>query len=380
MLEKNTNTLGIIFPNTYDKLVPELAGDRLIASIPFAGRYRLIDFILSSMVNSGIDNISVLVRQRYHSLLDHLGSGRAWDLVRKNGGLNIFPPFAQDTINASEGRIVPLEGISVFLKDAKEKYVVISDANFAANFDFNDMIEKHIKSGADVTMAYTREAIPQALLDMEGISKGLYFTYEMDGDRVTKMNVNPKTQGTVNLGLPVYVLERELLIEKVNEAYVNGNIYFERDVLVPQAGSMNLQGYLFDGYVARITSVKSFFDESLKLLDDDNRDALFSPGQVFTKVRDDNPTRYISGAQASNVLVADGCVIEGIVEDSIIFRGVKIGKGAKVKNCVIMQDTVIGDGARLENVITDKKAQIGVAKELRGSETFPVFVAKGQKV
>lgn len=156
MVNSNANALGIIFPNSYDSLVPELVAERLMASIPFAGRYRMVDFVLSSMVNAGIDNISVIVRKNYHSLMDHLGSGREWDLTRKNGGLNIVPPFAEKTVKVYNGRVEALASILDFLKDQKEKYVIMSEANLAANFDFKAMLNAHIESGADVTLAYAR--------------------------------------------------------------------------------------------------------------------------------------------------------------------------------------------------------------------------------
>ncbi len=165
MVRSNANALGIIFPNSYDSFVPELVGERLMASIPFASRYRMVDFILSSMVNCGIDNISIIVRKNYHSLMDHLGSGRAWDLTRKNGGLNIVPPFAEKTVKIYNGRVEALASILDFLKDQKEKYVIMSDANIAVNFDFNDLIEAHVASGADVTVAYEEHEIPSSLIE-----------------------------------------------------------------------------------------------------------------------------------------------------------------------------------------------------------------------
>ena len=159
MVNSNIDALGIIFPNSYDNRVPEFVSERLMASIPFASRYRMIDFLLSSMVNCGIDNISVIVRKNYRSLMRHLGSGRTWDLTRKNGGLNIVPPYAEKTVKVYNGRVEALASILEFLKAQKEKYVIISDTNIAANFDFSDMFKAHIESGADVTIAYKREEI-----------------------------------------------------------------------------------------------------------------------------------------------------------------------------------------------------------------------------
>ena len=381
MLKTNTSALGVIFSNTYDALVPELVNVRLMASIPFASRYRMIDFMLSSMSNCGISNIFVMVNNNYHSLMDHLGSGREWDLVRKNGGLNIFSPSAEKGSSTYyTGKVDPLADIIGLLRSQKEKYVVITDSNIAANFDFNAMIQAHIESGADVTCAYTEESLPESALKTKDNTKGFYYTYKIEDGRIKKIFVNNRDAGVQNFGMNIYVVDRELLISKIDNAFVHGKESFERDILIPEIESMNIQGYKFDGYAARISSIKSYFDENMKLLDDYNLDALFSPAPVYTKIRDDNPTRYVSGASCVNSMVADGCVIEGEVENSIIFRGVKVGKGAKVKNCILMQDTVLEAGACVEYLITDKNVHITAGKEMKGTDSFPFYIAKNHTV
>ncbi|MBQ1190127.1 MAG: glucose-1-phosphate adenylyltransferase subunit GlgD [Lachnospiraceae bacterium] len=379
MVNSNANALGIIFPNAYDSYVPELVNDRLMASIPFAGRYRMVDFVLSSMVTSGIDNISILVRNNYHSLMDHLGSGREWDLTRKNGGLSIYPPYSEKGMKVYAGRVDGLASILPTLKDQKEKYVILADSNIAVNFDFKAMLDAHIESGADVTVAYAKEEIPEAMIKNQDFSN-LYFTFRMDGNRINKIYINSEEKGVQNLSMNIYIIDREFLIKEITAAFVRGYVYFERDILAPNTDKFNIQGYEFNGYKARICDMKSYFDENMKLLKDENLDGLFAGNPIYTKVRDDNPTRYIAGAKGKNSLVADGCVIEGIVENCILFRGVKVEKGAKVKNCVLMQDTVVECGANLEYVITDKNVKVSVAQELRGTDSFPVYVAKGQTV
>lgn len=379
MVNSNANALGIIFPNSYDNYVSELVTERLMASIPFAGRYRMVDFVLSSMVTSGIDNISILVRNNYHSLMDHLGSGREWDLTRKNGGLSIYPPYSEKGMKVYAGRVDGLASILETLKDQKEKYVVMADSNIAVNFDFKAMLDAHIASGADVTVAYAKEEIPAAMKSNTDYSN-LYFTLKLEDGRVKKMYINSQEDGVQNLSMNIYIMDRELLINEITAAFVRGYVYFERDILAPKTDKLNIQAYEFTGYKARIYDMKSYFDENMKLLKDENLDGLFAGNPIYTKVRDDNPTRYIAGAKGKNSLVADGCVIEGIVENCILFRGVKVEKGAKVKNCVLMQDTVVECGANLEYVITDKNVKVSVAQELHGTDSFPVFVAKGQTV
>ena len=380
MISSKAEALGIIFPNSYDSLVPDLVSERLMASIPFASRYRMCDFIISSMVHCGIDNISILVRKNYHSLLDHLGNGREWDLARKNGGLNIVPPFAQKQIKVFSGRIEALESIRGYLMKQTEKYVILSDANMAVNFDFNTLLDAHIKSGADVTMVYRKQEIPQSLIRQSTDGMDLYYALGINGDRVSKIYINPKESGEMNFSLNIYVVERELLMRMVDEAYLHGDVYFVRDILEKKIDQMDVRGFCYDGYVAHIHDMNSYFEENMRLLKEENLNALFSGNQIYTKIRDDNPTRYINGAKAKNVMVADGCVIEGEVENSVLFRGVKIRKGAKVKNCVLMQDTVIEDNASVEYVITDKNVTISEGKSLTGNDTFQVYVAKGQVV
>ncbi|MCM1262799.1 MAG: glucose-1-phosphate adenylyltransferase subunit GlgD [Butyrivibrio sp.] len=380
MLNSDMSALGIIFPNSYDALVPELVNVRLMASIPFASRYRMIDFILSSMTHCNIGNVSIMVNNNYHSLMDHLGSGREWDLVRKNGGLNIFPPFAEKTSKPYIGRVEALAGILNFLKDQKEKYVIMTDTNIAVNFDFKAMIQEHIDSGADVTIAYNEQELPLGFVTAQLDDKCYYYTFEIEAGRVTKIYVNPQDLGVQNFSMNIYVIERELLIDIINTAFIHGQHYFERDVLLPLLSKLNVHAYRYDGYVARISDMKSYFDENMKLLDDYNLDALFSGAPIYTKLHGGDPTRYIDGAKVQEVMAADGCVIEGEVENSILFRGVKIAKGAKVKNCVLMQGTEVGAGANIEYLVTDKNVIISAGKEMKGTDTFPVYIGKSQTV
>lgn len=381
MIKSSTDVIGIIFPNSYDDLVPELVGVRLMASIPFASRYRIIDFILSSMTHAGIDNISVVVNKNYHSLMDHLGAGREWDLVRKNGGLHIFPPFAEKQVGGPYvGRAGALANLLGFLKSQKEKYVVMSDTNVVVNFDFNAMLRAHMDSGADLTIAYNEQELPKELLDYQTNDRIFYYTFDIEQGRIRKVSINPKATGVQNTSMNIFVIEREKLIELVSNAYMEGRSFFMRDVIMPQLGKLNVQAYKYTGYVARINGMKSYFEENMKLLDDYNLDALFSAAPIYTKIRGDNPTHYKDGAKVQNVMMADGCVIEGEVENSVIFRGVKVGKGARIKNCILMQDTVVEAGASVEYLITDKNVTISAGKELKGTDTFPVYIEKYKTV
>lgn len=379
MVNNNTKAMGLIFPNSFDALVSRMVKLRLMASLPFASRYRLVDFVLSSMSNCGIDNVWILPNRNYLSLMDHLGTGREWDLARKNGGVHIFPPYAESGTKVAPGRVGTLANILRLLKDQTEKYVFMADTNIAVNFDFKAMLAEHIATGADVTIAYNVQSLPESALSSSDVDKDLYYAFDIDNGRVTDIHVNP-TEGVQNLSMNYFVMEREVLINLVQEAFSHGMTHFTRDVLWAQRNELNIHAYKYEGYVSRIWSISSYFEENMKLLDDKNLDALFSGSPIYTKVRDDNPTRYITGAHVSNAMLADGCVIEGEVENCVLFRGVKIAKGAKVSNCILMQDTVVEEGARLDYIITDKNVTITAGKELKGTDTYPVYIVKHGRV
>ena len=380
MIKTNADAMAVIFPNNLDNMIPEIAEIRMIGSLPFASRYRVIDFYLSSLVNSGIDNITIMAKKNYHSLLDHIGSGREWDLVRKNGGITIFPPYAVKNSGVFNGWIEGLASIRPFLLFQKEEYIILTEADIVMNFDYASLLKTHIESGADVTILYNQDAMPEEVIEEGSPDKGMFYTLDLDGTRVVNIDINSRKRGPQNMSLNVYVAKRTFLIDAIDRAFMKGAVYLIRDLLIPMLKEMNVQGYRYDGYVARISDMKHYFRENMRLLEGDNLSQLFSGNPVFTKIRDDNPTRYKNGCSASNVLVADGCIIEGDIEDCILFRGVKIGKGAKLRKCILMQDTVVEDGAVLDHVIADKRVTISGQRRLSGSETLPIYIAKGQSV
>ncbi len=371
MLSQNTNALGILFPNNYDNTIPEMVTDRAMASIPFGGRYRMIDFALSSMTNSGINNVSVIVRKNYHSLMDHLGAGREWDLARRRGGLNIWPPFADKSIKLYNSRVEAIVSIIHFLEYQKESYVVLSDTNLAVNVDYKEILAEHQKSGADITMLYYKTEIPSG-------RRNDNCTVSMDENgRVNQFYFNDYRPGIQNLNMNIYVMERTTLIRLIKDAASRGLINFEREVLGMHVNELDIRALEFKGYVAHICNMKSYFDENMKLIEEKNLDALFTKNNpIYTKLRDDNPTRYLPGSKVVNSLVADGCRIEGTVENCVLFRGVVVEKGAVVKNCVLMQDTVVQADANLSCVVTDKNVTVTANKSLSGTDSYPVYVAK----
>lgn len=364
------STVGVIFSHINDDNLPEISRHRTMASVPFGGRYRLIDFALSNMVNSGITTVGIVVKHNYQSLIDHLGSGKEWDLARKDGGIILLPPYSDETEAPYTTRLEALMGITGFLTHRTEEYVVISDCDGIAHMDIADVVRCHEEKHADITMVYHEE---------KHVSSSYYMTLAPDETgRVKEIEINPKLCGNVNLYINVMVMSREFLINTIRDAVTRGFSSFGRDILTKNVDTLRIYGYRFTGYFAAVDCLKDYYAHNMELLNKCVRDELFGARDIYTKVRDSAPTRYLTGATVTNSLISDGCTIEGAVENSILFRGVKVGKGSVVKDCIIMQDTVIGSNVSLECVITDKNAVIRDGRRLAGCEEQPYFVPKGR--
>ena len=339
-----------------------------MGSVPYGCRYRLIDFQLSAMVNSGIGKVGIITKSNYQSLMDHVGHGRAWDLSRKNGGLYLLPPFNIGTTGIYSNKIEAISSAMNFLRNSEEEYVLMTDCNAIYNVDFTDMFERHEKSGADITIAYKHSPAP-------AIRELTKFELADDG-RIT--SISRRSDEEANYSLNVIFMRKSLLERLISEAIGLGYHSFTKDVLQKNINSLKIYGCEFNGYVKVIDGIQSYFEANMDLLKKENRKALFAKEKpVFTKVKDDVPAIYGLDSHASNSLIADGCVIEGTVENSVLFRGVHIGKGAVVKNCVLMQNTYISDDVKLNCVIADKNVVIKPNKNLSGDVKFPVFIGKG---
>ncbi len=373
-MTKGDKVLGIIFPNMHDNAIGELTKLRTMASVPFGGRYRLIDFTLSEMVAAGIDDIGLIVKRNYMSLMDHLGAGREYDLARKIGGLKVFPPFGETGVQVYTGKLQALSNVVGYIEKVGCDTVILADSGIVSSIDYKDVLDKHEKSGADITAIYAKEAI-----DPAGKTDNVVFNVEEDGT-ISKVFINDDTQEVVCNSMWAYVISKELLLKLVKEGVKQGLTNFERDVLQKIVGQLKVVGYEYKGVLKRITSLKNYFDANLDLINKDTMKGLFGDHPVYTKIRDDAPVRYTLGSEVKEVICADGCYIEGYVENSVLFRGVKIGKGAIVRNCVLMQDTVVEEGVVLENVICDKDVVITKEKKLIGDENLPVFVEKAARV
>ena len=371
--------VGLIFSNIHDNNIPELTKKRTLGSVPFAGRYRLIDFAISSMVNSGISKIGIVTHNNYQSLLDHLGNGKDWDLARRSGGIKILPPYISSFENAASNkyyssRLEALLGTVNFFNRCKEDYVVMSDCDVICNIDLNDVIEQHIKTEADITFV-TKLTTPAQHETVRVVE------CDEDGnltDILDQKNVCKQTRVYIN----VMVVKRTYLLNVLEIAISRGYTSFIQDVVRKNIGKENYKIYDYKGCYAHIGSMEGYFDCSMRLLDSKVREQLFGIKNrpVLTKIRNSAPTRYCSGAKVTNSVVAEGCVIEGTIENSIIFRGVHVGKGAVVKNSVLFQDTYVCSGAELNCVIADKNVMIKDNRKLSGHETMPFYIGKNMSV
>ena len=371
---------GIIFSNIHDNNIPELTMRRTVASIPFACRYRFIDFTLSNMVNSDIYNISVITHYNYQSLMDHIGSGKDWDLARRSGGIKILPPYitayANNVNSLYTTRLEALKSVNYSISRITDEYVVLSDCDVICNVDFNDMIEYHKKSGADMTFA-----VKNVELTREKAKNNMLLTSDENG-RITDVLVYPTDfEGRADITLNMVVVNTSYLRQIVTDSIAHDYKSLSRDIIARNYKKMNYRVYRYDGYFACISSFLDYYQHSMELLSNAKaREMLFNVENrpVYTKVRNSTPTYYSDKSSIKNSMVADGSYIEGTVENSIIFRGVKVGRNATVKNSILMQDTIVGDGAFLNYVITDKNVVLREGLMLCGADSQPFYVAKGK--
>lgn len=373
---RENKVMGIIFSDMHDNALGKLTERRTTGSVPFGGRYRLIDFTLSSMVNAGIHDIGIITKSNYQSLMDHVGAGRPWDLARKRGGLVIIPPFATQGNGIYRGRLEALYSGLSFINHNDAEYVLISDCDTIASVDYRAMIQHHIKSGAQITLlCHKEQVVPDMARDMVTLS------YDEQTNNVTDILVRPDSKGEQNVYMNTLIVERVLLERLVSEGKAHDQYSLVRHMLQQSMGRVIMKVYLSDAFMKKIAGMSSYFEANMDLLSLDVRNELFTKERpVFTKVRDQVPTKYGLSSKVENSLIADGCVINGEVYDSVIFRGVKIGKGAVIRNSIIMQDSYIGENAHLDYVVADKDVLIKDARTLSGYATYPLYVTKGSMI
>ena len=368
--------MGIIFAN--DATMGELTSKRTMASLPFGGRYRQVDFHLSNMTAAGIRHIGIISRHNYQSLMNHIGDGEEWGLELGEGGLEFLTPYAMSTTDRYRGKLENLYFAMDFLTFGgdEDEYVVMADSAILSNMDLTKVVASHIESGKDITVvtkagiANGSKQLDLALkLDKKGEIEDIAVDYVAAEDYLASMDV--------------FVMNKKWFVEQINECVARNLYHMDRDVVLGlwQKGKASLNVYQFDGVAMFNESIEEYFTNSLALLDKEVRHDLFGRNHpVFTKVRDRVPSYYGENCEIENCLVADGCFLEGEAEDSILFRQVTICEGAEVENCVVMNDAVIGEGAELEYVILDKNVTVTPGALVCGTKDHPIVIKKGETV
>ena len=372
------DVMGIVYTSKDDLTLRELTSQRAVAAIPVAGRYRIIDFTLSSLVNSNIHNVGIIAQKNYHSLMDHLGSGKDWDLHTRNNGLFILPPFLTRENGGEYSGVLDAPRANFdYLRRSRQEYVILTNSDYIMNTSFEPMIDQDIRTGADITLMYKKAT--SEITEFSSSSKNNHCYINVDeNNKVTDIEINPNAASYENLYLNVMMIKRTMLIYIVDQVISHGSHDLYSDVLRPfiASGALKIMAYEEKGYYRRIETIRGYFNFNMDLLKPGVRDELFGGNPVYTKTRDYIPTIYRSNAKVKNSLIADGCVIDGEVENCVLFRGVRIAKDAKLKNCIIMQDGYIEDGVELENTIFDKAVTIRSHSRLVGPSQYPIVIGK----
>lgn len=366
-----TDVHAIVYAYHSSPRLGELTRTRTNASLPFAGRYRLIDFALSSLSNAGVRDVGVIMQRDYQSLLDHLGSGKAWDLSRRRGGMRLLPPFGNSRGDYS-GTAEALNAVISYVRDIPQEHVVLMPADILCNIDVAAAVNRHVQSGCGLTAVCTRR-----------MPNGTHYRFTTDDTgRVRQILFRQVGAGPGVAALEIYIARKTALLEILDHCERENRFHFHRDGIAAylgRGGTMDVT--MHDGYFTRIDAVEDYFAASMDMLLPGSRASLFPTDRpVRTKERADVSTYYGEHARVENSLVADGCIIEGTVKNCVLFRGVRVAPGAVLENCILMQDTVICEGAALKFIISDKDVRVSPYVMLTGSEKLPLVIPKGSEL
>ncbi len=374
----NQEAFGLIFTGESNPSMRDLVLSRAVAAVPFGGRYRCIDFVLSNLVNTGIRNVGLITQKNYHSLMDHLGTGKEWDLNRKRDGLFILPPFStKDNTGVYRGDIDAFHSVMQFVRRSSQKYLILCGSHTVFNTTFDEILKQHKESGADITIMYNED--PRFFPDEQ--NHDLRLLFEEDGKTVSELEWNPHHPRSDFRACDITVIDKDLFDDLIEESYSRGGVDFVRDILLAHRKELKIMGWRYDGYVARIDSVNTYFMHSMELLNAPEAKDLYNMKHpIYTKVKDEISAKYGEFANVHNVLMADGCTIDGTVEDSIVFRGVTVERGAVVKNSILMQGVTVRAGAMLDHTILDKNVTVNAGRILTGYEGIPLVFRKNLTV
>lgn len=366
------DVIGIIDNTKNNYQLKELMYGRTMASVPFGGRYRMIDFALSNMINSGIQNVGILVNRNYRSLLGHVRSPKEWDLDRKRDGLFILPPDSERHAGGTpRGNLDILYSNLDYIARSKQSYVLISDLNILNNIDYGEVLNFHRETGRDITIVYK---------DMDNIKGNISGCASMkidDCGRILDMQVEPRNFLSGKISMGIFIMRKDLLVDIVSSCVSRGKYDLVKDGIISNLNKLRVYGFSFNGYSGIINSIDSYYKCSMDILNPHIwKELFFEAGSIYTKVKDLAPARYTQNSRVKNSLIANGCVIDGSVENSILFRGVKVGDGVKIRNSIIMQNCNILSGTVLENVIIDKDSVITENRFLAGAQDYPMVIEK----
>lgn len=348
---------------------------RPVAAFSFLGRYRMIDFPISNMSNSGINQIKVFVKSNPRSLIEHLGTGRHYNINSKRGKLHILPAKNMDDVDFYNNDINSYMFNMQHIEEVNQPYVILAPSHMVYRQDFASLLEQHIESGCDITMLYQNiENAKDAFVNCDIVNLN-----KQKGVLSLEKNRGSKNKATVSL--ETYVMKKDLFITLVKKAANVSSLYWFRDIVNDEVENLDIRGVAHRGFVACASDFKSYFNANIDLLDYDKAMELFSPTwPIYTRTNDSCPTKYHENVNIVNSMVSNGCEVEGDIENSVIGRGVVIKKGAVIKNSVILPGAMIGENVHIENVVVDKKAHILRKKDLIGQPDQPLYVKRNDKI
>ncbi len=363
--------MGIITNTKSEEILAELTQHRCMSAVPFGGRYRLIDFGLSNMVNSEVRNVGIITSNKYRALIDHLGAGKEWGLDRKSDGLFYLPSISTGVFRkATKFDLRDFYANFDYLEKCKQDYMIISGNNMICNCNYSKAFRYHLEKKADVTLCYHEEK------HYNPEHKELNFLELDEKGRVISIDKMPNKLGNNKVSMETIIMERKLLLKIIQAALSAGN-WDLTDLLVENIEDLRIFGYEHQGYLGIITSLSSYYRHNMDLLDPEIWNELFfGNGPIYTKTKDSPPSKYWKEAEVKNSLVATGCSLRGEIDHSILFRNVDVARGVKIKNSIIMQKCSIGENVSLENVILDKEVVIRKGTVLKGEADQPIVISK----
>lgn len=368
------NVMGILFTN--DANIGDLTNKRTMASLPFGGRYRQVDFGLSNFAYAGIRHVGIIARFSYQSLMNHVGDGEEWGLELGEGGLEFLTPYASSVNHSYRGKLESLSSNMDFLEFCDDDYVVMIDSTVLSNVDLNKVLADHIASGKDITV-----------VTCKGVCNGkkvMDFALRLDDKgEIDDMVCDYAAPANYRASMDIYVMSRQVLIREVKALVAKNYFHMDRDLVMGgwRSHKVTVNAYQHEGVVMFNESTQEYFEHSLALVDKETRDGLFGGVHpIYTKVRSRVPSYYGENCQLENVVLADGCMVEGSVKNSVLFRQVTIAEGSSVENCVIMNDGIVGAGCELKNVILDKNVTVTPGTRLFGTRANPIVIKRGETV